>query len=257
MSSTLAEDDPSPKRLRLVAPIRPSASGSAAFLGLASDGRQYWIKAPNNPQGPRTLVAEFVAYGVGALIEAPVCANALMEIPSALDWSFAQGHRLHGGIGHASLNVEDVVVSDTWGTYSRLDNNRNRQALIVAMWDLCMGVDPQWLHQVTNDYSIWSFDHGFWLAGEVDWSIESLRRIGTNPWLYDLDIGIASAAGLRAAAERVEGLSLTSIQSVTSAVPLEWETTQQELWELGNILFVRAEGVAKRLGQAANQSRYP
>lgn len=67
---------------------------------------------------------------------------------------------------------------------------------------------------------------------------------------------MASASGLREAAEQVDGLSLEAIQSVTSGVPLEWETTSLELSELASILFLRTEGVAERLRSAANQSRH-
>lgn len=246
----------SPPRLALIAPFHRGTSGSAAFLGLASDGKQYWVKPPGNPQGSRTLVAEVVAYGIGRLIEAPVPTNAFIEIPAPFNWEYADGYRLRGGTGHGSLNVEDVVVAEDWGTYSRLDDNRRRQALILALWDLCMGVDPQWLHQTTEEYSIWSFDHGFWLAGESDWTIDSLKKVGTRPWQFDLDFGVASASGLREAADQIEGLSLAAIQSVARSVPLEWNTSPQELSELASILFLRAEGVAERLRAAANQSRH-
>lgn len=245
-----------PAEVALVAPLRRGSSGSAAFLGLGSDGQQYWVKPSGNPQGSRTLVAEAFVYGVGRLIGAPVPTNALIEIPSTFNWEYADGFRLRGGIGHGSLNVEDVVVAEEWGTYSRLDDNRRRQAYILALWDLCMGVDPQWLHQTTDDYSIWSFDHGFWLAGESDWTIDSLKKIATTPWQFDLDPGVASASGLREAADRIDSLSLATIQAVASSVPLEWETTSQELSELASILFLRTEGVAERLRAAANQSRH-
>lgn len=245
-----------PSQVALVAPLRRGTSGSAAFLGLASDGQQYWIKPPSNPQGSRTLVAEAVAYGIGRLIGAPVPANSLIDIPGAFNWEYAEGYRLRGGIGHGSLNVEDVVVAEEWGTYSRLDDNRRRQAHILALWDLCMGDDPQWLHQTTEDYSIWSFDHGFWLAGESDWTIDALKKIATTPWQFELDPGVASASGLREAADRIDGLTLAMIQAVARSVPLEWETTPQELSELASILFLRTEGVAERLRAAANQSRH-
>jgi len=110
---------------------------------LASDGRQYWVKAPGNPQGSRALVAEAIAYGIGRLIGAPVPVNVLVDIPATFNWEYTRAYRLRGGTGHGSLNVEDVVVSEEWGTYSRLDDNRRRQALILALWDLCMRVDPR------------------------------------------------------------------------------------------------------------------
>lgn len=43
-----------------------------------------------------------------------------------------------------------------------------------------MGDDPQWLHQTVDDYSIWAFDHGLWLAGESHWSIDALTQIAAG-----------------------------------------------------------------------------
>lgn len=142
LTSVSASQISVPPRLVLRAPLRRSSSGSGAFLGLASDGQQYWVKAPGNPQGSRTLIAEMVAYGLGRMIGAPVPDNALIEIPASFDWTYAEAHRLRGGTGHGSLNVDDVVVADEWGTYSRLDDNRRRQALILAIWGPLHGRRP-------------------------------------------------------------------------------------------------------------------
>lgn len=242
--------------MTLVAPVRRTDSGSGAFLGLASDGHQYWVKAPNNPQGIRTLAAEVIVHGVGSLLGAPVCQTALIDIPEGMNWRFTPQHRLRGGIGHASRNVENAVVSDEWEAYSSLDHNRERQASLFALWDLCMGGDPQWLHQVTKDYSIWTFDHGFWLGGDGDWSLESLRRVGSKPWQYDLDPGVTSARALHSAADAIRALPRESIRDVTRFVPIEWGIPQEDLDELADILFVRAEGVAERLNAAAENTNF-
>lgn len=203
-------------RVRLVTPLVSTTSGSGTFLGLASDGNKYWIKAPNNPQGPRTLAAEVIVHGIGNLLGAPVCQAALIDIPDSMDYRFTPQHRLRGGIGHASRDISHVVVSEEWSTYASRDSNRERQALLLCLWDLCMGGDQQWLHDTTDSYSIWSYDHGFWLGGEGDWSGESLRNVGISPWLYDrypgdLDRGIASAQALRAAARAVLSLDQEAI----------------------------------------------
>lgn len=246
-----------PRRVRLVAPLRSSLSGTAAFLALASDGRQYWVKAPNNPQGARTLIAERVVYGLGEMMNAPVPQSALIEIPPEMRWEMAPGYNLHGGIGHASLNVETAIVHDEWGTFSHDDHNRERQAAILALWDLCLGEDPQWLHQVDADMSIYTFDHGLWFGGGADWALEDLQRVGVRPWDGDLDAGVASSSGLHASAARLDGLTLEDIRSVTATVPVEWNTTEAEMSELAAVLYVRAEGVAARLRVAANHSRHP
>jgi hypothetical protein len=241
--------------------LASTTSGSGTFLGLASDGNKYWVKAPNNPQGPRTLAAEVIVHGIGNLFGAPVCRTALIEIPDSMNYRFTPQHWLHGGIGHGSLDIPSVVVSEEWPTYASRDSNRERQALLLGLWDLCMGGDQQWLHDTTDSYSIWSYDHGFWLGGEGDWSGESLQKIGTTPWLYDrqpgdLDPGIASARALYAAASAVLSLDRDAIHAVANSVPIEWKIPSPDLATVADLLFLRTEGVAQRLTQAAIQTSF-
>ena len=248
-------------RTKLVSVLTPTTSGSGTFLGLASDGEKYWVKAPNNPQGPRTLAAEVIVHGIGNLLGAPICKTALIEIPISMTYQFAPQHRLHGGIGHGSRDIPAALVSENWSTFSSRDNNRHRQALIFGLWDLCMGGDQQWLHDITEGYTIWSFDHGFWLGGEGDWSSESLRKTGTSPWLYDrepgdLDPAVASARALRTAALAVHALDREAIRAVTASVPIEWKIPYADLATAADILFLRAEGVAERLTEAAAHTNF-
>lgn len=243
------------RRTALVAPIQRSKSNSGAFLALAADGREYWVKPHDNPQGIRTLAAEVIVYGVGRLVDAPVREIVLMDIPS-LRWRYAPQSWLHQGIATASLNVEPVVQSDEWSTFSHLDNNRERQALLFALWDLCMGGDPQWLYAVSEDYSIWSHDHGFWLGGEGDWSLDSMRRSASMPWSSDLAAAVASKSALLAAADALLSLDRSDFRAVVGAVPLEWQIPSTELEGVADILFLRVDGVVQRLMTAAAETNY-
>lgn len=248
-------------RVTLVAAVESTQSGSGTFLGLASDGNKYWVKAPNNPQGPRTLAAEVIVHGIGQLIGAPVCHTVFVDIPDSMTYQFTPQHRLHGGIGHGSRDISPTVVSEEWSTHTARDNNRVRQAFLFGLWDLCLGGDQQWLHDTSQSYSIWSYDHGFWLGGEGDWSVKSLQSVGTTPWLYDrvrgdLDPGVASARGLLAAAEAISGLDRSTFRAVTQTVPVEWKIPSTDLISAADILFLRAEGVAARLAQAATRTNF-
>jgi hypothetical protein len=228
----------------------------AAFLAIADDGRQYWVKAPNNPSGTRGLIAERVVYGLGEILGAPVPESVLMEIPPSMPWEVVPGIRLRAGIAHGSLNIEPVVVHEDWGTYASHDHNRDRQAVIVALWDLCLGEDAQWLHHLDDDMSIWTFDHGLWFGGGADWTVNDLERVGTQPWA-GLDAGVASKSSLLAVADRLDALDLDTFRAVTAQVPVGWDTSAEEMSELASILFVRAESVVARLRTAAIYSRHP
>nr|WP_146081342.1 hypothetical protein [Pseudoclavibacter sp. RFBI5] len=243
--------------LRLVAVLKPHNSGTGAFLALADDHRQYWVKPPGNPQGSRTLVAEYVVSGIGSLIGAPVRETRLLEIPRHVRFEYAPGHFLRPSIAHASLNLERATIIDDWSEFTAYDHNRSRQAAILGLWDLCLGGDPQWLHAADDDYSIWSFDHGFWLAGEADWTVASIERVGDRAWLQELDARRLSRASLLSTAEAIRGLQIDSVEAVVRGVPLSWDTSQHEMSELARVLCGRAPAVADRLDQLAMLSPHP
>lgn len=243
-------------RVTLTAVVQGTESGAAAFLGLASDGNRYWVKAQNNPQGARSLVPERIVTHIGLAIGAPVRPIALIEIPPALDHIYAPGYRLRPGVAHGSLDVGQSKVVDDWAGISGRDGNRTRVAYLAALWDLCLGNDPQWLAEFAADAAVWSYDHGFWFAGEVDWNIESMRRVGVTPWVAP-SIDMASCEALEAAATAVESMTLDDLTRIALDVPPEWGASQDELSAVAGILFERARGVADRLRETAEQNGFP
>ncbi len=240
----------------LTAVLRQTESGAAAFLGLGSDGNRYWVKAQNNPQGSRSLVPERIVTNIGRVIGAPVRPIALVEIPPALDHAYAPGYRLRPGLAHGSLDVGQCKVVDDWAGISGRDGNRTRVAYLSALWDLCLGNDPQWLAEFAADAAVWSYDHGFWFAGEVDWNIESMRRVAVTPWVAP-SIEMASCEALNRAAAAVESLTLHELTRIALDVPRGWGASAEELSSVAGILFERARGVADRLRETAEQNRFP
>jgi hypothetical protein len=239
----------------LTAVLRPTASGAAAFLALASDSQTYWVKAPNNPQGARSLVPERIVTHVGIKIGAPVRPIALVEIPPEIDYSYAPGYSLRGGLAHGSLDLGPSKVVDDWAGLTSRDGNESRIAYLCALWDLCLGNDPQWLAEFAADAAVWSYDHGFWFAGEVDWSVESMRRIGVAPWPAP-STSYGAPTALRSAAEAVERLTLEELTAITDEVPRQWGVTDAELSDIAGILFERARGVADRLREIAERDEH-
>jgi len=240
-------------RVTLTAFIGGTDSGAATFRGLASDGNYYWIKAPNNPQGSRSLIPERVVTHIGLLLGAPVRPIALIDIPDGMGISYRPGYPLRAGVAHGSLELGASKVIDDWRGLANRDGNRERAAYLSALWDLCEGVDPQWLSEFDGDAAIWSFDHGFWFAGEVDWSPSQMSG---GPWEHP-SIDTASRAALLAAAQKVEALTLNSLQEVTSDVPVEWGTNPEEMSALARTIYNKVPGVAERLRRAAENCTHP
>lgn len=241
----------------LSTPLTSSQGGSGAFLAIAEDGNKYWVKPANNPQGIKTLAAEVVIAGVGEALGAPVRPISLISIPPELQsWKYKNHLSLSSDIAHGSLDLGKSLVSIGWD-HTAEDHNSHRQAFIYVLWDLCMGGDPQWLHDITDEYSIWSFDHGFWFGGDGEWDSASLLLMADRSWQYDLDLENMSADGLRAAALAVRSLSDDEILASLSDVPIDWSISLDDLATLGGVLSHRREQVALRAEQLALRVFYP
>jgi hypothetical protein len=171
-------------------------------------------------------------------------------------WKYTNQDRLAGGIGHASLDLSSGLVMDEWTPFSGHDDNRSRQARLVALWDLCLGGDAQWIFDPLSDYSIWSHDHGLWLGIESDWGTAALERIGVRPWDFDLDPAVVSASALRAAASAVERLEAEQIREIVQRVPLEWKVNLAVLDVISDLLYIRVEGVVQRLLAASDKTTF-
>ncbi|HEU0206966.1 MAG TPA: HipA family kinase [Pseudolysinimonas sp.] len=243
--------------LSLVTPLQLSPGGSGAFLGLASDGLEYWIKPAQNPQGIKTLGAEVIVAAIGQSLGAPVRPVSLISVPESLQtWPYRDHYVLNDLPAHASLDLGKAFVALDW-EHTEDDHNSVRQALLYVLWDLCLGGDPQWLHDVDRDLSIWSFDHGFWLGGDGDWDAATLIPIGDRAWQYDLDLADMSSTGLRDASAAVRSLTDSQILTAISGVPLEWGIPIGDLGAVGWLLSERREAVAGRALQLADSVIFP
>lgn len=238
--------DPRPQ---LVLPQQRSRrGGSGTFLAADDEGRQWWVKPLNNRQGGKVLVTEHVVGRVGALIGAPVCEVAIVQIPEELaGWQFVPGRELEPGLAHASAAVAQAT-EDRSLAHRQRDDNQIRQAGVFALYDWCWGADHQWLHSAKADMELYSHDHGYYLppAGS-DWNVGELElhadRPHPGPWSHrGLDRGeLDRLAGALCAVDRRQ------ICAILGGIPLTWPVTTQELEALGSFLEYRAPLVAHRL----------
>src|SRR5262249_28316653 len=148
-------------RLVMKAPLNQSTTGgSGAFLCLANDGRRYWVKTVNGPQGNRVPTTEQLVGHAGATIGAPSCSVDVIFIPKALvGWAFRPGYQLQRGFAHASLSVDNSVEEKALNHRNR-DDNSARHAAYFALYDWCWGDDLQGLIQLDRDNEFVSHDHG-------------------------------------------------------------------------------------------------
>ncbi|MFV0320333.1 MAG: hypothetical protein ACK5IN_08250 [Microbacterium sp.] len=232
---------------------RALSSGAGAFLGLADDGRQYWVKVPGNAQGNQVLVNEVIVAEVGRLIGAPVRERALVRVPSSVAaWSEFPVRGVVGPlVAHASHHVPGAVDDDEL-RYTKRDDNARRQAAMAGLWDLCVGEDPQWLYETAASYSVWSYDHGLWFTtGEGDWDRNVLER------LADVDSRIpklpaaVSRERLSEVADVIDELTPDQLLTAVSLVPVEWGTDDGDLETMAWFLYSRRRPVAERLRKRA------
>lgn len=227
--------------------------GSVPFQVRATDGERYWVKQIANPQSARSPVTEQVIAGCGRLIGAPVREVRLISIPEELDGEkLSSGVVLTSGIAHASLNLEFSSFDKTWGPENRhLDDNRRRHAAYFAFFDWCWGADPQWLYDVTDDMKLYSHDHGHFLPGSPDWTIESL--VEEHEVAHSLDTpgdGLDYNELVRAA-DVLENLTVPELKAVLCGIPTTWPVSDRELETLGFFLDSRRAPVARRIRQLA------
>lgn len=232
-------------------PLQQSINGgSGAFLGLCSDGEQYWIKVPNGPQGSRVPCTEQIVGRVGHLIDAAVCTVATVEITGdCAGRTFRPGRQLSECIGHGSLNVPGAVreIKGNLGDRETDDNSR-RHATYYALYDWCWGNDPQCLVAVDDDFRFYSHDHGHFLPpGNGTWNPLTVSEKLEEPRQLAVDsAGIDFETSLQLA-NRLEAIDADRIATELSKIPSAWEVGDHELAMVGYFLEKRAPYAAQRL----------
>ena len=247
-------DRPSPSVTVRAPRMRAQSSGAGAFLALADDGRQYWVKVPGNPQGSQVLVNEVIVAELGRMLDAPVRERTLLHVPAGIsEWSlFPAPTSTVPLVGHGSLHLIDAVDSDEL-IHTRRGMNPQRQAALFGLWDLCVGEDPQWLYETSASDAVWSYDHGLWFTtGEGDWSEQVLRALVDIVVVLPGDPEHLDPIRLRAMADDLEALTADDLLGAMSAVPVEWGTDDADLECMAWFLYRRREPVASRLRKRAD-----
>lgn len=98
---------------------------------------------------------------------------------------------------------------------------------------------------------LYSHDHGHFLPGSPDWTIESLleerevaHSLDTSPEGLDYNERVRVADAL-------ENLTVSELQAVLCGIPASWPVSDLELETLGFFLDSRRLSVARRIRQLA------
>lgn len=239
--------------LSVIAVIEPGqASWGSPFRALGSDGNSYFVKtlgtcARDWAQG--ALAIEYVVAQVGKLIGAPVCDGGLIRVPTELaGHSLGRGATLHAGIAHASKALATAEERRGQLAFRHRDHNGSRHVGIYALYDWCFGDDPQWLHDVSDDQTVYSHDHGLYFpphTGEIRPDILRESRDEPNE-LPDSREGlhIQSAEDV---AQSLEKITRDALVEILRGVPASWPVSDEALVTLGWFLEHRAPAVADRI----------
>lgn len=234
----------------------PGDGGSKPFLVVASDERQYWCKAPNNPQGAMVPVNEQVVGRLATLAGIAVCEPALVRIPADLAGTeICPGYVLEECIAHGSFAVDGAVEVRTNLSHRSEDDNARRQAGYLVLHDWLWGGDDQWLRVAAKANEYFSHDHGHYFPKGPDWTVEGLEAAKDQPHPSPLAADGLDPVELNRLADRLDALGRGEIAANVEVIPDEWPLGVAEITAVVDFAFHRAATVAARTRILATTAR--
>lgn len=192
-------------------------------------------------------MTEQIVGRLAAVIGAPACEVALVELDAIAGWEFrpGSGRFVESGWAHGSVAVDPAM--ETRGLDHRTDDdNRRRHCGIYALCDWLAGSDVQWLYGVAEDNAYYSHDHGYYLTGP-DWTETSLAARRDAPYTLSIPPGQLDGAELSRLADELDGLTRQDIDGELSNIPPDWPVTDGELDAVAAFVDHRRGPVAARL----------
>lgn len=212
---------------------RLSQSASAPVLYRAN-GEQWVVKLPFAQRGHgsvRAMVSEQVAGRCGMLIGAPVPQVRLIKIPPSLwpppaEWD--RGQVIDVEIYHCSRFHEGF--GDRFDSLDNIEENRGRFAYLELLyrWVHCQS-DHQLIYREEPPHDVLSVDHGAFLPGGPDWSLQSLRSAGCNPAAQPFFEPAGLTRTVRGAAvDALRRVTDEQIAAIAAAIPEPWGISMEE-----------------------------
>lgn len=196
------------------------------------DGALYSVKFRNNPHGDgRSLFTEQVVGLLGKLIGAPVPdvrpVSVTAELLAAVQIDIGGG-AVEAGLHHGSCWADGF--SDRLDFLRYPDRNRVEFAALRLLysWLLCTG-DHQVIYRNSEPHDVLSVDHGLFLPGSHNWSLQTLRGhrdvLQLDPMFDTLNLADDEH---QPALDRLALVSCEAIADVAAAPPAEWGISQEE-----------------------------
>jgi hypothetical protein len=217
------------------------------------DGGIWVVKARNNPQGSKVVIAELACSMLGQMLRAAVRRGAICDVPPELamglkftpdgTWEsgdafgseLLDGGNLYVPTMHPKLANREALVAvvalDTWTTAH--DGRQARARLTAA-----------------NEYEVFGVDFGH-NFGPANWDRASLASIATPVGLVDSNewaVGAPTGVGSNVAAA-VRAIGDDDLQDLIGSIPTSWGLGSEDGEALAEFLAGRREAVAKLLEQ--------
>jgi hypothetical protein len=218
--------------------IRTAECGSShPSLVEASDSLLYWVKFQGNPQGSNTLVSEFIATRLAALVGLPVPCPLLIEVEQAFIDRHPAMHYPHPRYGiQKPFPGPQLAIPHVSGNDAGTDEARVANAVFFA-GGLAFDV---WTRQEDRRQAIYGkgpadqvtfIDFGRAFAPDALESPMEFEDGGRAPFCSHFDYQrLTQIKDFEPWLTRIENLSKNEIAACVDGVPLEWFEVKSE-WE--------------------------
>lgn len=235
------------------------AGGSRSQVFELRDGRYVVVKFPENPQGARVLVNEFVCCSLAEALQLPVNRALLVSIDGRLlKGPQAQGDcpgEFSGGVRCRLVRYPDAVHIAQDQLPRSVENADEIYALDVFDALVARGDGRQLLAyparpQPNAKKRFAAIDYGFALDGSPAWTVDSVRSL-PDPALPNKDPFTGrdheDGAALESMIARLRNLNKQGIAAALSKIhPPRWDALGEEIQALPDVLERRSRALVEQ-----------
>lgn len=214
-------------------------TASSPVLLSGDDGHDYVVKSKD---AGRMVITDQVVGRVGNGVGAPVPEIALILVPAELIAANPDMQHMTPGIAHGSrwiANCSDRMAFE----HAPVPQNRDRFSRLAYFYGWVVADDRQFIYENDPPHLVHSVDHGHFLPGSTQWTVQSLTD---NPPAPVPDAEIVAQAGLTAdelsiARDAMTWVTDQSLAVAVCAPPVDWGFTDAERKVVADYLSARRD----------------